>query len=729
MTVLARYNFREAIEAAELGVGDSIASITDSVSGQVLTATAAPGEVQPWFYGVPGMRLDNSPVKTGVLADVDSYELDDFDILAAVYLLDGGRFNTILGMQVNSSSLSGVRSGLFVRFTDSDELQILLWNGSTFYSATSTQTFPNATGYVIRIRKSGANLTAHVNGSEVISVSDAPTVSYSSSGRTSIGGVYNAQTNTIDSSSAFGGVVGEVVIADDLGSEADSEFDRMLAEWGMFHRTELFIGDRFKRAGTASGAVTEFVKQPRPTFVKDAWDAEIHSINVIARENRFHMVYVGISDNLRSYPCYAFSDDQGSTWTKPNLGRVAHVETGNSNNNILFDLPSPGTGRCNDLTVVPDSSGNGLGFVMHLRELSDAATDNTAYIYTAQSLQGEWSLQTEVTSNTAHGTYLETKGIFYVPQSRRWIMPFTAGHLSDDRSLYYYWSETSDPRTRWHYENNKYLDAPNSANQYYKLAMRQTSGATPWGIMQMYNSSTEVLGPLVAAAMPDGRLTYLGGTLLDNGGSGEFDEKFLITPGIVTYGGKHYMIYSGSSVDHSVYPRDTQLGLATLEENRFSYITNGTWTTSILPVGSQTSFDVELSGAGKLTYSLIDFAGSTLDGYSESDCTPLSASGKLDWVKDLPSGAYSVHFNVPSGLKLHRFNFLRNRQLISDLVPLERSGNQARTYDLLGLESAVMHARKARKLQVDDRPTESAGFDRVAGFLPSRLERRTEKDL
>lgn len=276
-------------------------------------------------------------------------------------------------------------------------------------------------------------------------------------------------------------------------------------------------------------------------FTHDDWDALVYAPIIIDEgSGNYRMFYTGFqADGLEYGPCVATSIDAGATWTKPNLGLITFG--GNTNNNIFLTYTS-------NLSMIDVHYAGGTYTGLFRNDGS-----NTNLIYTStDGVAFTW--QKTVFTNTTHGERIEAKAITY--ESGVYRVYYNEGHTTlDQRSIGFYSATTlAGPWTDQ--DLITAFTSSVSTLQFYDIKIFPNDGQL-LAAVNMYNSTTEILGPIRQYISTDDGVTWAQAEndILDMGAAGTFDDELITVGKPVKVGREWDMLYVGSSENHSVWPR------------------------------------------------------------------------------------------------------------------------------------------------------------------------------
>jgi predicted GH43/DUF377 family glycosyl hydrolase len=294
-----------------------------------------------------------------------------------------------------------------------------------------------------------------------------------------------------------------------------------------------------------------FVKQGKITgFTHDIWDDKVYGPVILLDQDgvTYRMYYTGYNSTGKEwYPFMATSKDL-KNWTKKNLGVVSIG--GSTNNNALFTRPNKST----YMADVIYAEG-----VYRMLINDDHAAKGHVYISTDGGQT--FTYEREVTSMATHfnNQYLEAKSLLFVDGVYR--VYYSEGHRSQLRSLgYYEWYPGKAPVDQGLISG---FISSNRNLQYYDIHVWEHDGAV-WGVVNPYNKTTEVLGPLDLYSSSDGGVTWeQKGPLVQLGETGEFDAQLISNAKPIQINNTWYVMYTASPSGHNYWPREMAFGLAT----------------------------------------------------------------------------------------------------------------------------------------------------------------------
>jgi len=277
-------------------------------------------------------------------------------------------------------------------------------------------------------------------------------------------------------------------------------------------------------------------------FPRDAWDLYVYGSSIVQdHDGTFRMLYIGYESSVVSGPCIATSTDM-INWTKPNVGQV--IYDGNTNNNIIIQYPGI---QGYDLLL-----DNSLYVVL-------LWTPTSGDIYTSHD-GINFEFLTTAATQAGHGAYMEVKSLLHIDGV--WRLYYVQGHSTQRRSVGYYESPTI---------GGVYVDqgliseftATTQTDQYYDSKSWECAGSL-WTSVPKFNFTTEILGPLMLYKSDDSGVNWnYQGNIIENGASGEWDEKLIAEASPILVDKVWKMVYTASAQGHNIWPRPMDFGLAT----------------------------------------------------------------------------------------------------------------------------------------------------------------------
>lgn len=314
-------------------------------------------------------------------------------------------------------------------------------------------------------------------------------------------------------------------------------------------------------------------RQGQISFNHQAWDHSIYGPKVVVdQDGTYRMFYTAYQENYAPNwrICVATSTDL-VTWTKPNLG--LHSYGGNTNNNIV--LQAEGTNlQFLDMTIDPFW---GL-YVMTVR--NDTTGSNLIYTSDNGVTFTFVSVPFTGTSGALNGgagthpdNHVEGKALTWNPVDQKFRFWYNQGQFQPvmgegRRSIGYY--DCATLGGTW--VNRGLLPIFTSTSaiiQYYDFSPFYYKGHL-WAVVNMFNSTSDVLAPLRLYRSDDHGNTWHRSTdLLRRSAGGSWDNG-LITDGCpILIDGVWYFIYGGKTGLHTGVPNQTQItfGMATAVQN------------------------------------------------------------------------------------------------------------------------------------------------------------------
>lgn len=286
------------------------------------------------------------------------------------------------------------------------------------------------------------------------------------------------------------------------------------------------------------------------TFTYDAWDNSIYGPKVVQDETGlFRMYYTAYAADGTWSIAMATATNIEGPWTKPELGLYTYGANALNNivlkvggNNMQFaDMfidPISGTYV---MSVRNDSSGSGLLYW---------SPDGVNFTYVSAPM-----------TSAGHGGAIEIKALSWNPVDNKYRAWYVTGHVGQQRSIGYYDCATL---------NGTWVGQPWLADftsaaatlQYYDFSPFYYAG-TMWAVVNVYDSTTEKLGPLRLYRSEDHGNTWDRTTdLLRRVESPEWDAG-LITDGCpILVDGVWYFYYGGKTGLHNNLATPISLGLA-----------------------------------------------------------------------------------------------------------------------------------------------------------------------
>lgn len=313
-------------------------------------------------------------------------------------------------------------------------------------------------------------------------------------------------------------------------------------------------------------------RQWRLPFKYDAWDDSVYGPKVVVDpKGGYRMYYTAYAaSNYSAGHCIAVATSSDLiNWYKPNLG--LHSFGGSTANNIVLKVDNVDLQFC-DIMVNPHNG----------EYLLTVRNDTTGGNFIYRSTDGmifTWISGTNMTGSTglsiggaqAHPTaHVESKSLSWNPKHKKWRWWYNHGHFNPTaadsrRSIGYY--DASDLAGPWTNRGiHPEFTSTATTLQYYDFSPFYYKGSM-WAVVNVYNKTTEMLGPLRLYRSEDHGDTWTRSTdLLGRNFTGTWDAG-LITDGCpILVDGVWYFIYAGKTGNHAQTPRIT-LGMATAIEN------------------------------------------------------------------------------------------------------------------------------------------------------------------
>lgn len=341
----------------------------------------------------------------------------------------------------------------------------------------------------------------------------------------------------------------------------------------------------------------------------DTWDRDKVYVSALHNSGAYQFWYGNLKEPTWDYEgsSYATSSD-GLNLEKPNLGLITYG--GNTNNNI-FDAKY-------DPSVVKDGS----TFVHMFGADASGNSNNQALFYTSSDGYSTGSLQKTIT----HGSYAEFHGLVQRADGR-WLAYYTYNHISNQRHIGAYLSNTSDITGTW-VDQGQILAAPSSARQFYQLGASLIDGVL-YGLAGRYNSTDGAIWVDLYTSLNGVNWTRRRPRWMVNGPE-TYDPAMIFGKTLID-NGTEIRFYYGGSVDYhdETPPRDMRICLAQLNSRRLGIVytlSSGTITTTALTATAPLTVNAEAAG-DKLSVELLDPSDdSVLTGFAAADCDNLDGN-------------------------------------------------------------------------------------------------------
>jgi len=369
----------------------------------------------------------------------------------------------------------------------------------------------------------------------------------------------------------------------------------------------------------------------------DTWDKDKLYECTLLVGTRLHKWYVGWPDGSPNtyLMCYTYSDDDGATWTKPNLGYITY--NGNTNNNLIL-----GEKYTTPSVIYDESQSSDKRYLLMFEHITSTRSVDTV-IYKAANPEGPYTLINTVVVST--GGSLEPKSFEKRADGKYYIYftEFVTIGVNGYRNTYLYISDSTDPAGTWT-NYGRILGVTSVNRQNYNLRAKLIDGVY-YGFNSRYNDTLgQMFGDLYYSY--DG-ITFrpFGVNSIPLGESGEWDDEMVITPDKIVENGNEWQLwYTGSPENHSYsIPRDSRIGLATIGKKRLSNIYgNGYFITTSFTPTDKLYLNFEKIGGNIQVEVLLAADNSVVSGYSKDDMDDLndnSFSEEVTWGSNsLPTG-------------------------------------------------------------------------------------------
>ena len=328
-----------------------------------------------------------------------------------------------------------------------------------------------------------------------------------------------------------------------------------------------------------------------------------------------------------------------ATWVAPNnLHQVSYG--GNTNNNLLA-----GSGNANGDystgTLYNSAGPSGQKFLRVLDSDTVGVGENQCCILLGSD-DGitSWSVLKDL--STAIGGS-GNEGGFPVLRNDGRVSVLYEANTGGNRNIGNIISDTTDPTSTWTIQNASMLTAGGATTQFYNLVVVQHGGV--WIAFPLrFNSSTNLISVDLYVSRDEGWTWYqCASGYVPLGGGGAWDQKTIFSASLVQTSSSVWTIaYTGGNQDHSVYPRNQSLGLATLGYERMASVAVPTGTIAIAQtLGVQHINDTQGASLQSAAMGSVLTSGSTILVFiwMEGDSTGVSVLSVTDlagntYVKD-----------------------------------------------------------------------------------------------
>lgn len=349
------------------------------------------------------------------------------------------------------------------------------------------------------------------------------------------------------------------------------------------------------------------------------------------------------------------SNNDASTWTKPDLDLITY--DGTTDNNLMI-----ANRWCISAKHFPERASD----QQYIAAMYDSTVaGGMAALH--KSADGEnWTLLKTIMTGTSYpeGT-LEIKDFLQRSSDGKWIVYCTTGHNTNRRKTVAFLSDTTDPSGTWSYApgytNGVILSCTSYTDQKYHPAVKEITPGVFLHQVAEYHSDNTVTCGRVGGYFPyiqlyvsrDGlAMTAIDLQWIALGASGTWDDT-LIYPlhDLLRFGDTWRIYYQGSGEDHNNCVWKTHfIGYADIGYRRIgqiastgSFITDERTTSDILVVNCDAT-------GGTLKAELLDPEDdSVLTGYAQSDCDAISVNSfekiaTWNGVSALPAGNFKIKF-------------------------------------------------------------------------------------